>query len=61
MGDFLSIATDGWFQTDGLVPNIYEMSTGGTWNEYNEMAEVAPAGEILMDLALMYYLYRRRR
>jgi len=61
MGDFLSIVTDGWFQTDGEAPDIYEMTANGIWIVYSEMAEVVAVEGLSMDLALIYYLYRRRR
>lgn len=61
VGDFLSITTDGWFQTDGNPPDMYEMTGNGIWTEYEEMAEVIAPEAIQMDLALIYYLYRRDR
>lgn len=37
MGDALSIFTDGWFQTDGEVPNIVEIASGGLWDALEEV------------------------
>jgi hypothetical protein len=34
MGDYLSIMTDGWFQTDGEVPTHVEVFTSGLWNTF---------------------------
>lgn len=60
MGDWLSTLTGGWFQTDGLVPGFVEVFTDGWWNAYD--SSWSPGGAVeVYDLALLYYLERRRR
>jgi len=56
VGDYLSIMTGGWFQTDGLVPNVFEVFTDGWWNAAGAAVPVVVAEGIAMDLALMYQM-----
>jgi len=47
--------TGGWFQTDGAVPNVFEVFTDGWYTEAGGALPVAAAiAGVTMDLAMMH-------
>jgi len=54
VGDYKSIMTGGWFQTDGAVPNTFEVGTDGWWNAAGPAVIVVAFAGVTMDLAVMH-------
>jgi len=52
VGDWKSVLTGGWFQTDGAVPSMIEVATDGWWNVYDSTVPVVVEGGVI-DLGLM--------
>jgi len=59
VGDYLSIETGGWFQSDAAVPEFPEVFTDGWFNTYDSSWTPAVADSSVIDTA-MYVMQSRR-